>query len=105
MNTLKPTSQYELAAKIGFFLIGKGLNSWGQWSGRMTKAEQVKAFGYYFGKGLITVDGMKEEIYSTIKVCFGMDWCETCGINAKTGEWFDNNTKGPLNKLLKGAGK
>lgn len=39
----------------------------------MTKAEQVKTFGVYIGKGTIWVDGEQEVIEHHVKVCFGTD--------------------------------
>lgn len=77
--------RYDLAAKIGFFLVSKGLNSWDTWTGRLSKREQLDAFGFYMGKGAVTVDGHCDEITMTVKVCFGLDSSLEYYASARTG--------------------
>lgn len=88
---LPQNQRYELATKIGFFLISKGLKTWDMWKGRLSKSEQIQAFGFYMGKGFIVVDGERDEISMTIKVCFGTDFYEPFFVSARTGlcsvEW------------------
>lgn len=100
MNKLNPDISYELAAKIGIFLISKGLHSWDSWSGKMLKKDQMEAFGVYFGKGTIHVDGLEESITSIVSCCFGTDYMTSCRVNCKEFSWIDNNMKGPLVRQL-----
>ncbi len=89
MKKLTVQESYEVAENIGMFLVGKGLKVWGQWAGRMTKAEQMDAFGYYFGKGLIEVDGSQDYIVCVVKVAFGADSTTIRGVGAQSKTWFD----------------
>ena len=91
--------RYELATKIGFFLLDKGLKTWETWQGRLTKNEQMETFGFYMGKGLITVDGQSEEIIMSIKVCFGQDIYDSFYASAKDGCCHSSNKKLPINEL------
>lgn len=47
--------------------------SFGEVSGRFTKAEQLKMFGRYFGKMLIILDFGRKTLYTVRSVCFGTD--------------------------------
>lgn len=88
----------ELARKIGMFLVGKGLKVWDIWVGRLTKKEQLEAFGFYLGKGLIEVDGETDGVKMSIKIAFGQDIDVKRGISARFDEHglapaFDNDCK------------
>lgn len=91
--------RYDLAAKIGLFLVGKGLKVWDVWTGRLTKAEQLEAFGFYMGKGLVTVDGGSDEISMTVKVCFGLDWADVFYVSAQNGWCRAEGRKVPVQEL------
>lgn len=39
----------------------------------MKKADQLKIFGFYFGRMRITVDFLKQTVVASISVCFGTD--------------------------------
>lgn len=47
------------------------------WQGRLTAKEQRALFGCFIGKGKITIDGGREIINHSIKVCFGLDYENT----------------------------
>jgi len=92
--------RYELATKIGLFLVGKGLNTWDSWFGKLTKSEQLEAFGFYMGKGKIEVNGEKDFVAMSIKVCFGADFADVYYASARTG-WlsYEGNRKAPIQEL------
>ena len=96
---LPQTQRYELAARVGLFLVGKGLNVWDKWKGRLSKVEQLESFGFYMGKGLITVDGQYDEISMTIKVCFGQDWADVFYVSAQNGWCHADGRKLPFREL------
>lgn len=97
---LPQAQRYDLAAKIGFFLVKKGLKSWGVWFGKLTKSEQINSFGFYIGKGQIEVNGEKDYIAMTIRVCFGSDHADVFFASAQTG-WLsiEGNRKAPIEEL------
>ena len=61
-------TKFDFFEKIGFFMCDKEGH---QWTGKMKKAEQVKAFGQYFGKGVITVCETTMTIVHKVSTCFG----------------------------------
>lgn len=68
----------DYAANLAHFLqsLGKGVN--GRWRGNIYAKDQRLLFGRFLGKGTITIDGEKEIVYHTKKVCFGHDFDVTC---------------------------
>ncbi len=64
---ISQAQRYELAERIGFFLVGKNLKTWQIWHGRLSKAEQIESFGFYVGKGAIEVDGAADCISMDIR--------------------------------------
>lgn len=66
----------------------------------MSKAEQIEAFGFYMGKGRIEVNGEKDFVAMTIKVCFGWDFADVFYASAQTG-WlsYEGNRKAPIQEL------
>jgi len=67
-------NKYDAAANLAMFLQNKTGSICGEWGGKMKATEQRALFGKFIGKGWIKIDGAKEEITHTIKVCFGLDW-------------------------------
>lgn len=94
----------DLAQKIGFFLVSQGLKVWDNWEGRLTKKEQLDAFGFYLGKGTIIVSGEFDNISMRIKVAFGQDYDDVRGISARyqehTAAW-DNAGKSQFRDYCK----
>lgn len=64
----------DYAAQLALFLLEKTGSIFGEWSGRLTAAEQRVLFGQFIGKGLIIIDGTQETICNRVKVCFGLDY-------------------------------
>lgn len=91
---IKPNIAFYIAARIGQFLIEKDLYTYSYWSGKVSKKDQMKYFGFYLGRGKIHVDGTEETIEMTKKVCFGQDWTTVRGIDCKAGTMFDNDPDG-----------
>ena len=77
-----------LSTKIDEFLSTKTGREQKYWCGKLLKAEQLKKFGIYFGKGNIHVDGTEKSITCTKKVCFGADTVDLCGINTSNRTYF-----------------
>lgn len=73
----------DYAANLAHFLqsLGKGIN--GRWRGNIYAKDQRALFGRFIGKGTITIDGEKEIVYHTKKVCFGHDFDVTVELNWK----------------------
>ncbi len=63
----------DYAAALALFLTTRTGSPLGNWSGRMTAAEQRALFGRNIGKGTIVIDGTAETIANRVKVCFGLD--------------------------------
>ena len=82
-------TKYDFQERIAFFLISKGLNVGGSWSGKMKKAEQVAAFGAYLGKGTIEVCGTSDTVLNIVSICYGAD----CSIRESMSSvgFFDRN--------------
>ena len=74
MNYNKPTDKYNIAANCAIFLISQGQSIFGTWGGRMPAKQQREIFGTFLGKGWIKIDGSKDTVSHTVKVCFGLDW-------------------------------
>lgn len=67
-------TKFDAAANLAFFLLEKTGSVLGKWSGKLTAKEQRAMFGAFLGKGTIEIDGDKETIAHTVKVCFGLDF-------------------------------
>ena len=76
-------TKYDFQERIAFFLISKGLNVGDSWSGKMKKAEQVAAFGVYFGKGELVVNGTTDCISHMVKIAYGYDIEITGGLSVQ----------------------
>jgi hypothetical protein len=64
----------DIAANLAFFLLEKTGSIRGKWAGKLTKGQQVELLGaYVYGKKTVHIDGDKETISSSWKVCFGTD--------------------------------
>jgi len=87
----------DLARKIGLFLVGQGLGVWDRWEGRLTKTEQLEAFGFYVDDGLIIVDGKGGSISVQVKAPLGCDVDNRRDITAQYRErfnaWDDSSKK------------
>ena len=66
-------NKYDAAANMAFFLQERTGSVCGKWEGKLTAKEQREMFGMFLGKGMLYIDGAKETIKHSIKVCFGMD--------------------------------
>lgn len=64
----------DYAARLALFLLEKTGTVLGEWSGRLSAAEQRGLFGRFIGKGLIIINGERETICNRVKVCFGLDF-------------------------------
>ena len=71
------TANYAIAENITQFLIQTNGSALKDWRGKMSKKDQLKLFGHYFGKGTIYIDATAEDVTHTIKVCFGTDYDHT----------------------------
>lgn len=67
-------NNFEINNNLCLFLLEKTDSVFGVWRGKMPAKEQRKLFGLFLGKGRIDIDGEKETITHTIKVCFGLDY-------------------------------
>ncbi len=76
-------TKYDFQERIAFFLISKGLEVGDTWQGKMKKAEQVKAFGVYFGKGELVVNGTTDCITHRVKIAYGYDIEITSGLGVQ----------------------
>lgn len=95
-------NRYKLAESIGLFMADKPLSiqKYGVWQGYMTKAEQIAAFGFYMGKGLIEVHNNHCSITMRRYLAFGGEMEVVHSISALTG-WadFDECGKPPIAEL------
>lgn len=64
----------DVVARIATFVFINEGSLWSSWVGKMPKADQMKLFGRYFGRGTLVVDGIKETVEMYVKVCFGTDF-------------------------------
>lgn len=62
---------------LTMFLVRKTGSSLGCFIGRMPAKEQRELFGEFLGKGKIIIDGARETLVHSRKVCFGLDHEET----------------------------
>lgn len=83
MTKTTKLTKYDYAAQLALFLVEKVGSIYGTWQGRMTAAEQRALFGRFIGKGVIIIDGDKEEIHQRVKVCFGTDYDDRDYVNWK----------------------
>lgn len=70
-------NHFDAATNLAFFLLERKGSVLGCWDGRMPAVEQRKLFGRFLGKGSLRIDGDKEEIIHSRKVCFGLDYEDT----------------------------
>jgi len=70
-------ARWERIARVTFFVLEKTGSVFGTWRGRMSAKDQRALFGQFLGKGLIAINGEKETIKHTRKVCFGLDFDTT----------------------------
>lgn len=88
------------AAALAFFLMDQGQSVTGQWSGRMSAADQRALFARVIGKGRIYIDGATETVEMTVSADYtGMrstevmqPWVAIDGgyIERRLGVGFDN---------------
>lgn len=64
----------DYAANLAMFLQEKTGTVCGRWNGHMSAKDQRELFGRFLGKGMIHIDGAKESLKMTVKVCFGLDF-------------------------------
>ena len=76
-----------LAENITFFLIGKGLDVLGTFEGKLTKKEQMNAFGFYMGKGTIIVNGDRLSVLMRVRTSYGQESEITCSIGANYSQY------------------
>lgn len=74
------TNRFEVAAKLGMFLVSRKGTCLGQWRGRLSAQEQRTLFGRFLGKGELTIDGTNERIRHSVSRCFGLDYEITADI-------------------------
>lgn len=68
-----PRTDY--AANLALFLVEKTGSCFGEWCVRaMPAADQRALFGRFLGKGRIYIDGARETLEHSRKVCFGHDY-------------------------------
>jgi hypothetical protein len=74
MSAAKHTQGPDYAANLALFLVEKTGSCLGEWYGRgMPAAQQRALFGRFLGKGRIYIDGARELLQHSRKVCFGLD--------------------------------
>ena len=66
-------ANYKTAEQIVQFLVQETNSCLGNWTGKMSKQQQLTILGHYFGKGTIHIDGITETIDHIVKVSFGQD--------------------------------
>lgn len=83
-------TNFEFFEKIGFFMTDKEGHVW---EGKLSKKEQIAAFGVYFGKGMLLVDETTMTIVHLRSQSFGNETeITTCmSINGFTDK-NDNTT-------------
>jgi len=64
----------DFAANLAFFLLEQTGSIIGQWSGKMSAAQQRELMGRFIGKGKIIINGNDETVRNRVKVCFGQDY-------------------------------
>jgi hypothetical protein len=64
----------DYAANLALFVQAKTGSIFGKVETKMTAKEQRELFGRFLGKGMIVIDGEREEIANRVKVCFGLDY-------------------------------
>lgn len=67
-------AQTDRCAALAFFLLEQGQPVTGRWKGRLRAADQRALFGFVVGKGRLFIDGARELVEMTVKVCFGQDF-------------------------------
>lgn len=73
MYTKFTAPNYTAAENLAAFLMAECGSVLATWSGKMDKKTQLALFGFYFGKGLIVINGTLEIITHVVRVCFGTD--------------------------------
>lgn len=67
----------DFAANLAMFLTANVGSCLGRWFGTMPASDQRRLFGRFLGKGRLTIDGDRERLIHTRKVCFGTDFDTT----------------------------
>ena len=67
----------------------------------MKKAEQIKAFGVYLGKGLLLVCETTMTIKMLVRICFGSE-AEVQVVVSTKGFWNKQDVFTPLKELQQG---
>ena len=75
---------FDAAGNLACFLTVNAGSCFATWTGRLSAGEQRALVGAYrFGRALLTIDGSRETIRESRKVCFGTD------VDTKTTHWRD----------------
>lgn len=61
----------DAAGNMAVFLLDQTGSIFGEWSGRLTAADQRKLFGKFIGKGTLRINGGNETVNHLRTVCFG----------------------------------
>lgn len=91
MRKLKFLSNMLVERAILRFLERKKCDKSDVWKGKLLKLEQLRSFGYYFGRGTIVVDGPNRKITMFVKTCFGNDWQDIVCIDTLARTWYCND--------------
>lgn len=68
---------YDAATNLARFLQERTGTIYGRWAGRLPAATQRALMGRFLGKGRLVIDGAKERVVHSRKVCFGTDFDTT----------------------------
>lgn len=71
----------DFAANLAIFLLTNAGSIYGTFSGSLPAKTQRELFGRFLGKGRITINGERETISHTRKVCFGTDYETTARVS------------------------
>jgi hypothetical protein len=80
VHTDVQVARVDHAAALAFFLQDNAGSIFGEWRGRMKAAQQRALFGRFLGKGTLTINGERETLTHTVKVCFGLDAEDTASL-------------------------
>lgn len=67
----------DTAANLASFLQETTGSVLGVWEGHMPAAKQRELLGRFLGKGKICIEGDREVVSYTVRVCFGTDYNKT----------------------------
>lgn len=88
-------TRYEFMEKIGFFFADKEGH---EWRGRMKKKEQLEAFGFYIGRGLLVINETTMTVKHIVTKCFGAE-AEVKDLLTSEGYYPEHGKMVPMSEL------